>query len=145
MTGTPGRPLSAELSEQLLSVAVDILAEEGWGRLNSDRIDYVNNVDVHDHAPDEKTGCATLFIYYLSYQLGYDIQRIIAAQAPTLAGVYRNLTGDAADPFPAFKQMLDAAFPRTAPDGTHRLRGEDAGVQGYPFGAGHHPARPGPS
>jgi AcrR family transcriptional regulator len=26
------------LSEQLLSVAVDILAEEGWGRLNSDRI-----------------------------------------------------------------------------------------------------------
>ena len=38
MTGTPGRPLSHELSEQLLSVAVDILAEEGWGRLNSDRI-----------------------------------------------------------------------------------------------------------
>jgi AcrR family transcriptional regulator len=38
VTGTPGRPLSTELSEQLLSVAVDILAEEGWGRLNSDRI-----------------------------------------------------------------------------------------------------------
>jgi len=38
MTGTPGRPLSTELSEQLLSVAIDILAEEGWGRLNSDRI-----------------------------------------------------------------------------------------------------------
>jgi AcrR family transcriptional regulator len=30
--------LSSELSEQLLSVAVDILAEEGWGRLNSDRV-----------------------------------------------------------------------------------------------------------
>ncbi|RBY87423.1 TetR-like C-terminal domain-containing protein [Blastococcus sp. TF02A-26] len=38
MSGTPGRPLSAELSEQLLAVAVDILAEEGWGRLNSDRV-----------------------------------------------------------------------------------------------------------
>jgi AcrR family transcriptional regulator len=38
MSGTPGRPLSPELSEQLLAVAVDILAEEGWGRLNSDRI-----------------------------------------------------------------------------------------------------------
>jgi AcrR family transcriptional regulator len=38
MSRTPGRPLSAELSEQLLDVAVDILAEEGWGRLNSDRI-----------------------------------------------------------------------------------------------------------
>jgi AcrR family transcriptional regulator len=38
VTGTPGRPLSTELSEQLVSVAVDILAEEGWGRLNSDRV-----------------------------------------------------------------------------------------------------------
>ena len=38
MSGAPGRPLSAELSEQLLTVAVDILADEGWGRLNSDRV-----------------------------------------------------------------------------------------------------------
>jgi hypothetical protein len=86
--------------------------------LNSNRLDYVNNIDEYDHAPDEKSGCATLFIYYLSYQLGYDIQRIINAAASTLAGVYRNLTGDVADPFPAFKQMLDNAFPRTAPDGS---------------------------
>lgn len=35
---SPGRPLSAELSEQLVAVAVDILADEGWGRLNSDRV-----------------------------------------------------------------------------------------------------------
>jgi AcrR family transcriptional regulator len=35
---SPGRPLSPELSEQLLAVAVDILADEGWGRLNSDRV-----------------------------------------------------------------------------------------------------------
>ena len=38
MSRTPGRPLSAELSDQLVAVAVDSLAEEGWGRLNSDRI-----------------------------------------------------------------------------------------------------------
>jgi AcrR family transcriptional regulator len=38
VTGSPGRPLSAELSDLLLSVAVDILAEEGWGKLNSDRV-----------------------------------------------------------------------------------------------------------
>ncbi|MEU2348314.1 TetR-like C-terminal domain-containing protein [Modestobacter sp. NPDC049651] len=37
-TRPPGRPLSTELSDQLVSVAVDILADEGWGRLNSDRI-----------------------------------------------------------------------------------------------------------
>lgn len=35
---SPGRPLSPELSDQLVSVAVDILADEGWGRLNSDRV-----------------------------------------------------------------------------------------------------------
>jgi AcrR family transcriptional regulator len=35
---SPGRPLSAELSGQLVSVALDILADEGWGRLNSDRV-----------------------------------------------------------------------------------------------------------
>src|SRR3712207_9157691 len=34
----PGRPLSTELSEQLVAVAIDILADEGWGRLNSDRV-----------------------------------------------------------------------------------------------------------
>ena len=38
MTGNPGRPLSSELSAQLVAVAVDILADEGWSRLNSDRI-----------------------------------------------------------------------------------------------------------
>lgn len=35
---SPGRPLSSELSDQLVAVAVEILADEGWGRLNSDRI-----------------------------------------------------------------------------------------------------------
>jgi AcrR family transcriptional regulator len=37
-TRPPGRPLSTELSEQLVAVALDILADEGWGRLNSDRV-----------------------------------------------------------------------------------------------------------
>ena len=85
--------------------------------LNSDRADYVTVIDEHDHAPDAKSGCATLFINYLSYQLGYDIKRIISAAAPTLAGVYRNLTGDPGDPFPAFKTQLDRAFPRFDPAG----------------------------
>jgi AcrR family transcriptional regulator len=34
----PGRPLSTELSEQLVAVAMDILADEGWGRLTRDRV-----------------------------------------------------------------------------------------------------------
>jgi len=49
-----------------------------------------------------------------------DIKRIIAAAAPTLAGVYRNLTGGSDDPFPTFKALLDEHFPRTNPDGSVR-------------------------
>jgi hypothetical protein len=99
--GSSGEGLSRFLSTEFL-----IQRNLGWSMagfdtarfwLNSARTDYVNNIDEHDHAPDEKSGCATLFIYYLSYQLGYDLRRVIAAAAPTLAGVYRNLTGDSAD------------------------------------------------
>ncbi|HEX4344356.1 MAG TPA: hypothetical protein VHZ31_02225 [Solirubrobacteraceae bacterium] len=88
--------------------------------LNSPRADFVNNIDQHDHAPDANTGCATLFIYYLHTQLGFDIKSIVAAAGPTLASVYANLTGDKANPFPDFKATLDAAFPPTNPDGSAR-------------------------
>jgi len=115
--GAAGEGLSRFLSTEFLVQSGLGPAMPGFDTarfwLNSPRVDYVNNIDVYDHSPDAKSGCATLFLYYLSYQLGYNIQRIIAAGAPTLAGVYINLTGDAADPFPTFKQMLDNAFPPT--------------------------------
>ena len=82
--------------------------------LNSSRADYVNNPDPKDNGPDELTGCATLFIWYLSDQLGFNIKPIVAAGASTLGGVYTNLTGDPNDPFPLFKQVLDAALPGTS-------------------------------
>jgi hypothetical protein len=122
--GAAGEGLSRFLSTEFLVQSGLGSAMPGFDTarfwLNSPRLDYVNNIDEYDHAPDEKSGCATLFLYYLSYQLGYNIQRIIAAAAPTLAGVHTNPTGDTADPFPAFKQMLDDAFPPTNPDGTPR-------------------------
>ncbi len=122
--GAAGEGLSRFLSTEFLVQSGLGTAMPGFDTagiwLNSPRADYVNNIDEYDHAPDAKSGCATLFLYYLSYQLGFNIQRIIAAAAPTLAGVYTNLTGDAADPFPAFKQMLDDAFPPTNPDGSPR-------------------------
>ncbi len=123
--GAAGEGLSRFLSTEFLvqsglgSTMPGFETSDLW--LNSARLDYVNNIDEYDHAPDEKSGCATLFIYYLSYELGYNIQRIISAAAPTLAGVYQTLTGDAADPFPRFKQMLDTAFPSTNPDGTPKV------------------------
>jgi hypothetical protein len=119
--GAAGEGLSRFLSAEFLAQSHLGSAMSGFDVagdwLNSDRLDYLNNIDEYDHAPDAKSGCATLFIYYLSYQLGYNIERIVAAAAPTLAGVYWNLTGDTADPFPRFKQMLDDAFPRTDPEG----------------------------
>ena len=79
--------------------------------LSSPRADYVNNPNPKDNGPDALTGCATLFIWYLSDQLGFDIKPIVAAGTSTLGGVYTNLTGDPNDPFPFFKQVLDNAFP----------------------------------
>jgi hypothetical protein len=73
------------------------------------------------------TGCSMLFLYYLHAQLGYSIEDIIA-KAPgfksdgmtvnatgTLRGVYQNLTGDTADPFSKFKELLGHYFPATSP------------------------------
>ena len=115
--GSAGEGLSRVLSAEFLhqvGLGANLSGFDTAGLwLNSDRADFVNNIDEHDHAPDAKTGCATLFINYLSYQLGFTIKRIIAAAAPTLGGVYRNLTGGTDDPFPAFKNQLDRAFPRT--------------------------------
>jgi hypothetical protein len=90
------------------------------------RQDYVNNIRETDHGIDPATGCAILFLYYLHTQLGYSIHDIIAAGPATatpgtadegtiLRAVYKFLTGDGSDPFPFFKQLLDANFPATQP------------------------------
>ena len=71
-----------------------------------------------DFSNSPASGCAVLFLYYLHVQLGFDIERIVGAAAPALAGVYKNLTGDSVDPFPVFRAMLDAAYPLTRADGT---------------------------
>jgi hypothetical protein len=83
--------------------------------MNTVRDDYVNNVDPNDK-PARKA--AALFCYYLNVQLGFSVNKIIAAAAPNLTGnltgVYKNLTGKHDDPFPHFKQLLDTAFPGKA-------------------------------
>jgi hypothetical protein len=84
----------------------------GW--LSTGRADFVNNISPTDDGPDAVTGCALCFIYYLVAQLGFSRDQIVAAGASTLGGVYRNLTGDVADPFPFFKQLLDTALPGTS-------------------------------
>jgi hypothetical protein len=48
---------------------------------------------------------------YLSTQLNFPINQIIAAGAPNLATVYRTLTGDPGNPYPSFSGLLEKAFP----------------------------------
>ncbi len=115
--GSAGEGLSRFLAGQFLIANGLGVTEPGFGLANSwmssPRADYVNNIDVLDHGIDAKTGCAILFIYYLHTQLGFPIKSIVAAAAPELSGVYRNLTGDPADPFPVFKLLLDTYYPGT--------------------------------
>jgi hypothetical protein len=116
--GSQGEGLSRFLAAQFLAVnglgavPAGFLNSNAW--LNSPRQDFVNNINYTDDGPDAITGCALLFIYYLFSQLGFTVNQIVAAGANTLGGVYRNLTGDTADPFPFFKQLCDTAFPGTS-------------------------------
>ena len=116
--GSEGEGLSRFLSGQFFIIngfgnpPAGFANSNSW--LNSPRADFVNNINLTDDGPDAITGCATLFIWYLFAQLGFTINQIVAAGANTLGGVYRNLTGDTADPFPFFKQLMDTAFPGTA-------------------------------
>lgn len=114
--GSKGEGLSLFLGGQFLTqnnfldlgIQADFGVAHSW--LNSSRPDFVN-IASDDTAHDATTGCTTLFIYYLCCQLGFTINQIVGAGASTLAGVYRNLTGDTGDPFPFFSQLLDRAFP----------------------------------
>jgi hypothetical protein len=116
--GSAGEGLSRFLAGQFLIANGLGVTEPGFALanswMNSVRADFVNNIDVGDHGIDAKTGCAILFIYYLHTQLGFGIKDIIAAAASELSGVYRNLTGDPANPFPPFRDFLNTFYPGTA-------------------------------
>lgn len=123
--GSEGEGLSRFLAAQFLAVnglgATPAGFQNSNSWLGSARADFVNNINRTDDGPDAITGCSLLFIYYLFSQLGFGVNTIVAAGANTLGGVYRNLTGDTADPFPFFKQLVDTAFPGTATISTGNL------------------------
>ena len=134
--GSEGEGLSRFLATQFLAVnGFGNSPPPGFANSNTwlatARADFVNNITPTDDGPDAITGCALLFIYYLSAQLTFSVNRIVAAGAPTLTGVYKNLTADPVDPFPGFKQLVDKFFPGTStipntnpnPDNPFPLRG----------------------
>ncbi|MEB9410538.1 hypothetical protein P4J00_23770 [Bacillus cereus] len=121
--GSKGEGLSRLLGFNFLSLKsldTSVLTQGGqtffvsndW--LDSSRKDFITINPPNDNHPDATTVCTTLFIYYLFSQLGFSISDIINAGDATLAGVYKNLTGDTSNPFPNFKQLLDRFFPGTA-------------------------------
>lgn len=116
--GSQGEGLSRFLAAQFLAINGLGLPPSGFANSNlwmsSTRSDFVNNINKTDDGPDAITGCSLVFIYYLFSQLGFTVNQIVAAGAPTLAGVYNRLTGDPGDPFPYFKALLDSAYPGTS-------------------------------
>jgi hypothetical protein len=113
--GSKGEGLSRFLSSQFLvrngflgtGIDLDYSVADLW--LNSSREDFVT-IAPDDASQDATNGCTTLFIYYLFGQHGFSPKQIVANGAPTLAGVYKNLTGNTDNPFPVFKSLLDNAF-----------------------------------
>ncbi len=116
--GSAGEGLSRFLGAQFMiqnSQAVPSGYNIAWTWLKSaNRDDFVNHVDPKKNGFVPECGCAVLFVYYLFDQLGFTIPQICAAGAQQLGDVYTNLTGDASDPFPYFRQLVGAAFPGTA-------------------------------
>ncbi len=54
--------------------------------------DYVNNNSATDQ-DENSNGCATLFLYYLHSQLGFDWTKIVGTGGATLGETYQRLTG----------------------------------------------------
>src|SRR5215472_3308031 len=116
--GSKGEGLSRFLGARFLDVngfaELQLRTDYGTARLwlNSPRGDYVNNAP-DDAGYDAVNGCTALFIWYLFTQFGFSETQIVSAAASTLAGAYRNLTGDSVDPFPFVKNLLDFYYPST--------------------------------
>lgn len=116
--GTEGEALSRFLAAEFLrvnglgAIPAGFTVSNLW--MNSPRPDFVNNRNPTDDNPDAASGCGMLFLYYLAVQLGFNAGAIVGAGATSLNGVYQNLTGDRADPFPRFKRLLDHYFQGTS-------------------------------
>jgi hypothetical protein len=85
---------------------------------NPSRPDWITNTDPTDQNL-VSTGCASLFLNYLAYQLNFSWPNILAAAAPTLAGTAANLGLQNA--FNDFASLLERHFP----DGTQVVLPDD--------------------
>jgi hypothetical protein len=87
---------------------------------NAARSDWVNHTftgadvgskHVNGDGDPVSFGCALGFLYYLTVQLGFSINEVIASYSGNLASCYHTVTGDQGDPFPGFTGILAQVFP----------------------------------
>jgi len=76
--------------------------------LKSNRPDFVSDTDGTDKN-NVATGCATLFINYLKFQLGFSLEQITQAGGDELQRTFEILTGRG-DAFLPFRALLDRRF-----------------------------------
>jgi len=93
------RVLAGERNAHLGSLFVQ--TEQAWW--SDGHADYVSD-DSADDANQDANGCATLFLYYLHTQLGYDWRAIVTTGGGALAETYQKLTGQ--DPASGFTDFL---------------------------------------
>ncbi len=87
---------------------------------NSARSDWVNHTYtgstvsgtfVHGDGDPVSYGCALAFIYYLTTQLGFTINEVIAKYNSNLASCYHGVTSDSTDPFVNFMALVNHVYP----------------------------------
>lgn len=104
------RVLAAEIyPAELTPPGTGVTFASGETYLESNRDDFVDQNDETDQN-FASTGCGTLFINWLRFQLGFSLNQIVQAGGATLAETYQNLTGQN-DGFQRFSDLLAANFP----------------------------------
>ena len=87
---------------------------------NSARSDWVNNTftgadvgskHVNGDGDPVSYGCALAFIYYLTVNLGFTINEVIAKYKDNLASSYHSVTNDQGDIFSRFTGILNHVYP----------------------------------
>ena len=109
-----GEGLSRVLATELYPAQLGgFSAAATW--LDGTRPNWVDNTEQTDQ-DYTSIGCAVLFLNFLRYELTYSWNAIIAAAAPTLGGVYANLTG-LKDGWARFSTLMQSFYPQGKPSG----------------------------
>ena len=131
---TNGEGLSRVLAGERNANLGPLFTQTGQTWWQAGHADYVNS-NAADDRDENSNGCATLFLFYLNQQLGFDWRTITTTGGATLGETYQKLTGKPGPQgFSEFVSLLNSL----AQGGTLNL---PANGNPFPIGA---PAQPHP-